>query len=167
MARPVKVRVMNSWMRAEQRQRRHARHQHPQRQVDQPNMDARPDIGGFDVAVVDAEHQDQRHLGDKQQAEEESKAAQRFLPAFFERQIVDLINRCAERKEHRQHDDADDDWIDAKIDVDEIGDVRAEDDETRMRDIDDVEHAERDRHAGGDSGVKAAEQEPRDNGVDQ
>ena len=36
-----------------------------------------------------------------------------------------------------------------------------------MRDVDDVEHAERDRHAGGDGGVEAAEQKPGDNRVDQ
>ena len=59
-----------------------------------PMMDAGADIGGFDVAVVDAEHQDQRHFGDEQQAEEERQAAQRFLAALFERQVVDLIDRA-------------------------------------------------------------------------
>jgi hypothetical protein len=37
----------------------------------------------------------------------------------------------------------------------------------RMGDVDDVEHAERDRHADRDRGIKAAEQKPGDDRVDQ
>ena len=51
--------------------------------------------------------------------------------------------------------------------VDDVGDVGAEDDEGRMRDIDDVENAERDRDADGDGGIEAAEQKPGDQGIDQ
>ena len=36
-----------------------------------------------------------------------------------------------------------------------------------MRDVDDVENAERDRDAGGDRRVESAEHQPRDDGVDQ
>ena len=36
-----------------------------------------------------------------------------------------------------------------------------------MRDVDDVEHAERDRHADRHGGVEAAEQNAGDHGVDQ
>ena len=54
-----------------------------------------------------------------------------------------------------------------KFDAGDIGDVGAENDERRMRDIDDVEHAERDRDAGGDRGIKAAEQKPGGDRVDQ
>ena len=151
---------MNELDRAEQRQRHQARHQHAQRQIDNSDVDAGPDIGSFDVAIVDAEHQDQRHFGDEQQAKEECKAAQRFLAAFFEREVVDLIDRHAERVEERQHQYADDDGVDAEIDVDEISEVGAENDEGRMRNIDDVEHAERDRNAGGDGGIKSTEQQP-------
>ena len=37
----------------------------------------------------------------------------------------------------------------------------------RMRDIDDVEHAERDRHAGGDRCVESAEHQAGDDRIDQ
>ena len=36
-----------------------------------------------------------------------------------------------------------------------------------MRDVDDVENAERDRHAGGHRGVEAADQHARDDGIDE
>ena len=125
-----------------------------------------PDIGGLDVAVVDAEGEDQAHFGDEQQAEEEREPAQRFLTAFFERQVVDLIDRGAEREKRRQHENADENRIDAEIDVDEIGEIGAEDDKGGMRDVDDVEHAERNRNAGGDGGIEGPEQQSGDNCVD-
>ena len=130
-------------------------------------MQTRSDIAGLDIAVVDAENQDERDFGDEQQSEKESEAAQRFLPAFFKRHVVDLIDGVAEQVEDRQHDDAGHDRIDAELDIDEVGDVGAEDDESRVRDIDDVEHAERDRNAGGHRRVKSAEQQSCDNRVDQ
>jgi len=37
--------------------------------------------------------------------------------------VVDLVDRRAERKEQRQHYDADDDRIDAEPRVDDIGDI--------------------------------------------
>jgi hypothetical protein len=40
--------------RAEQRQRDDVGHQHAQRRIDSADVDAEPDIGGFDVAIVDA-----------------------------------------------------------------------------------------------------------------
>ena len=126
-----------------------------------PRLHAAADIGRVDGAVVDAEHQVQPDLGDEQQAEEEGEAAQRFLAAFLERLVVDLIDEHAEHIKHRQHHDARDDRIDAEGDIDDIGDVGAEDDEARMRDVDDVEHAERDRHAGGHRGVESAEHQAR------
>src|SRR3990172_2134339 len=130
-------------------------------------MDAGSDIGGFDVTIVDAEYQDQRHFGDEQQAEEEREPAQRFLAAFFEREVVNLIDRRAERVEHRQHQDADQDRGDAVIDVDEIREVGAEDGEARTRDVDDVEYAEGNRYAGGDGRVEATEQDSCGNRIDQ
>ena len=54
-----------------------------------------------------------------------------------------------------------------RLALDDIGDVGAEEDEGRMRDVDDVEHAERDRDAGGDGGVETAEQQPGDDRIDQ
>ena len=73
------VRARKSCKRAEQRERDQAGHQHAQRQVDHADVQARPDIGRFDIAVVDAEHEDERHLGDEQEAEEEREPAQRLL----------------------------------------------------------------------------------------
>ena len=59
------------------------------------------------------------------------------------------------------------DRVDAEASIDDVGDVGAEDDEGRMRDVDDVEDAERDRHADRHGGVEAAEQQPGDDGIDQ
>ena len=41
----------------------------------------------------------------------------------------------------------------------DVGDVGAQNDEGRMGDVDDVQHAERDRHADRDGGIEAAEQQ--------
>ena len=153
--------------RREQKERDNARHQHAQRQVDEAEAQRRPDIARLDITVVDAEHDDQHHFGDEQQAEEKSEPAERFPPAPLKRGVVDLIDRGAERIEHRQHHDADHDRIDAEAGVDDIGDIGAEDDESRMRDVDDVEDAERDRNPDRHRGIEAAEQQAGDQGVDK
>ena len=49
----------------------------------------------------------------------------------------------------------------------DVGGVGAEQDEGRLRDVGDVEHAERDRHPDADRGVKAAEQDAGDDRVDE
>ena len=67
----------------------------------------------------------------------------------------------------RRHHDPDQDRVEAKIGVDDIGDKRPEHDEGRVRDIDDVEHTERDRHADRDRGVKAPEQNTGDDRIDR
>ncbi len=67
----------------------------------------------------------------------------------------------------RQHDDTDHDRIEAEPGVDDIGDVRAEDDEGGMCDVDDVEDAERDRDAERHGGIEPAEQNAGNHGVDQ
>ena len=84
MARPVKVRLKKNCSTHEHRDRRHAGNQHAQRQIDDTEMPAVLDVGRLDVAVVDAEHEDQRHLRDEQDAEEEREAAQRIMPALLE-----------------------------------------------------------------------------------
>src|SRR5207248_3237009 len=149
------------------RQRGETRHQHAQRKVHDAEVPARPDIEGLDVAVIDAEDQDQHHLGDEEQAEKERETAQRLLSAPLERLVIDLIDAGTEQVERRQHDDAGHDRVDAEAGIDDIGDVGAEDDEGGMRDIDDVEDAERDRHADGDGGVEAAQQNAGDQRIDQ
>ena len=125
------------------------------------------DIGGLDEAVIDAEDQDQRHLGDEQQAEEEGEAAQPFLAAPLERAVIDLIDQRAQRIKGRQRDDAGEDRIDAEPRIGDIGDVGAENDEGRMGDVDDVEHAEGNRDADRDGGIEAAEQQSGRHGVEQ
>ena len=52
----------------------------------------------------------------------------------------------------------------SKVKIDSIS---AENNEGRMRDIDDVEDAERQRHARGDGGIEAADQYAGDDGVDK
>jgi hypothetical protein len=73
--------------------------------VDRAEVQGWADIGRFDVAVIDAEIEDQRDFGDEQKAEEEGEAAQRFLAALLERLIIDLVNAGAEHVERRHHDD--------------------------------------------------------------
>ena len=107
------------------------------------------------------------NFSDEQQAEEECEAAQRVLAVFLERIVIDLIDRGPEREERRKHDDAGEDRIEAEGLIDDIGDIRAEDDECRMRDVDDVEDAERDRNSDRYRGIESAEQDARDNGIDQ
>jgi hypothetical protein len=130
-------------------------------------MPSRTDIPRLDVTVVDAEIEDQADLGDEQEAEEEGEAAQRFLAAFLERDIVDLVDGGAERVERRSQDDAGENRIDAERGIDEIGGIGAENDEGRVGDVDNVENAERQRYAGRDRRVEAADQDAGDDGVDQ
>src|SRR5215510_525473 len=106
-------------------------------------MQTRPDIARFDVTIVDPEDEDQHYLRYKQQSKKEGKAAQRFLATLFERHVVDLINGGAEHIKHRQHHDADDDRVNTERDIDDVGDIRTENDESGMRYIDDVEHSKR------------------------
>jgi hypothetical protein len=152
---------------ADHQQRNHAGHDHAERQVHEAVVPRVFDVGGLHVTIVDAEYEDQHHLGDEQQAEEESKPAQSVLAALLERGVVDLIDRRAERVERRQDHDGGEDRIDPEGLIDDIGDVGAEDDERRMGDIDDVEDAERNRDADRHSGVESAEQQARDNRIDE
>src|SRR5580658_6510257 len=130
-------------------------------------MPSRPDIGRFDVAVVDAEIEHERDFSDEKQAEEEGKPAQRFLAAFFKRHVIDLIDAGAEHVKRRRRDDGGENRIDAQRAIDDIGDVRAENDEGGMRDVDDVENAERQRYARRDGGVEAADQDAGNDGIDE
>ncbi len=153
--------------RGEQHKRGDAGHQHAQGEIDITEVQARPDVARLDITIVDAEDEDEHHLGHEQQAEKKGEAAQKFLAPLFKRQVIDLVDKSAEQIEHRQHHNADYDGVDAERDIDDVGDVGPENDERRMRDVDNVEHAEGNRDTGRDGGVKAAEQEPRDNGIHQ
>src|SRR5262245_1830320 len=130
-------------------------------------MQARSDIARLDVAIIDAENEDEHDLCHKQQPEKEGETAQRFLAALFKRQVIDLVNERAEHVEGRQHQQADHDRVNSERDIDDVGDVGTENNERRMCDIDDVEHSEGNRNTGGDSGVKSAEQKPCHDGVHQ
>src|SRR5205085_7502719 len=83
-------------------QRNEARDQHPQRQIDKTEMQARADIGRLDKTVIDAKDQDQRHLGDKQKAKEEGQALDRLFAAALEGIVIDLIYRHADNEEDRR-----------------------------------------------------------------
>ena len=130
-------------------------------------MEARPDIGGFDKPVINTEDEDECDLSDKQQTKEKCQALDRFLAAPLESIIIDVIDTDPDKKKRRRHDDPDQDRIDAEIGIESVGDKRAEHDERGVGDIDDVEHAEGDRHANCDRGIEAAEQEPGDDRVDR
>ncbi len=128
-------------------QRNHAWHHDPQRNTDRAEVQGWADIRRLDIAIIDAKIEDQRDFGDEQQAEKEGEAAQRFLASLLERLIVDLINSGAEHEECRRHDNGGQNRIEAEIGVDDIGDVGPENNESRVCNVDDVENAERYRHA--------------------
>src|SRR5207237_925479 len=140
----------------------HAGNEQTERQIHDADMQGYANVGSLDVTKIDAEHQDQADLGDEKNAEEEGETAQRISATPFERQVIDLIDERAECIESRQHDNADDDRVDAQPLIDDVSNVGAENDEGGMRDVDDIEDAEGNRNADGDRGVKSAEQKARD-----
>ena len=73
----------------------------------------------------------------------------------------------ADDEEDRGEDQAAQHRIEAERAVDHVGDVGADDDERGMGDVDDVELAEGDREAERDRRIEAAEQQARDDGVQQ
>ena len=89
----------------------------------------------------------------------------RLVASSLERDVVDVIDRHAQQVERRRQDDAGQDRIEPEQAVGDIGSVRAENDEGGMRDIDDIEHAEGDRHPDRHSGIEAAEQQAGHQGV--
>src|SRR6185437_16788122 len=112
--------------------------------IDIADMQGRPDIARLDEAVIDAEAEDQRHLGDEENAEEEGEAAQAFLAAPLEGEEINLINRGAEDEEGGGHQQRREDRIESKALVEDICAERAEDDERGMGEVADIEHAEGD-----------------------
>jgi hypothetical protein len=69
-----------------------------------------------------------------------------------------LVDAHAQEIERRQHDDSGRHRIGSRRRVDDVGNVGAKDDEARVGDVDDVEHAERYRYAGRNGGVEPAKQ---------
>jgi hypothetical protein len=69
--------------------------------------------------------------------------------------------------DRRQRHHARQDRIDAEAHIEQVGNIGTENDESGMRDVDDVENAERDRNADGHRGIKSAEQDARNNRVDE
>src|SRR6266851_1910266 len=82
-------------------------------------------------AVVHAEDEDQRNLGDEENPEEERKASQRLLPALLEAEVIDAVQRHPEQEEQRRERERNGDRIEAEAVVDDVGDVGAQDDERR------------------------------------
>src|SRR5439155_4130180 len=108
-----------------------------------------------------------RDFGDKQEAEEKRQPLDRLFAAQLERVVVEAIDRHADQVEHRQHDDADQDRVKAVPAVEDIGRVGTEQDKRRLGNIGDVEHAEGNLDADRHRGVKAAEQDPGDDRIDE
>src|SRR5579885_1485366 len=160
-ARPMKVRDRNSSSPA------NIASATAQGKFHRPDRKAGADVSGVDRTIVDAEDEQQDHFRHEQKTEEEREPAQGFLAVFLKRHVIDLVDEGAQRVESRQHQDARRDRIDAEPDIEAVSDIRAEQDEGRMRDVDDVEHAEGNRNAGRDGGIESAEQEAGDDRVDQ
>jgi hypothetical protein len=130
-------------------------------------MHAGADVACLHQAVIDTEDQHQRYLGDEQQAEEEGQSAQRLVVAALKRNVVDLIDRHSQQVESRRGDHGDGDRVQPKVSIADIGDVGSQQNERRMRDIDDVQHAEGNRDADGHGGVEPSQQQAGDKRVQQ
>ena len=141
------------------------RHQHAQREIDEADAPGHADVVGLHQAVVDAVDQDQQHLDDEHDAEKERQPRQRLLAGALEGEEIDPVQQHADDEEQRRPEHADQHRVEAEAAVQDVGDVRADDDERRVRDVDDVELAEDDRQPERHGGVEAAEQDPRDDGV--
>src|SRR6266545_1156157 len=134
-------------------------HDQAHREIDRAEPPGDVAVAAAHHPVVHAEDQDERDLGDEEYAEEERETAQRFLSAAFETDVIDPVQNHPQKKEQRGHRHRNDDRVKSEAVVDDVRDIRAQDDESRVRDVDDVEHPERDRDADAHRGVKPAEQE--------
>jgi hypothetical protein len=83
----------------------------------------------------------------EQQAEKEREPAQRFLAAFLERDVIDLIDPGSQHIKNRHHRDSSQDRIDPERRIGDVRNIGAENDEGRMGDVDDIQNAERQGHA--------------------
>ena len=84
------------------------------RQIDVARYAGSARYSARDEAVIDAEDEDQRDLGDEQNAEEEGEAAERLLAAALEGLVIDPIDRRAQQVEGRQRQDSGQDRIEAE-----------------------------------------------------
>ena len=67
------------------------------------------------------------------------------------------LKRMPERVEQAARDGDRGEWVNAQVNVCEVGDVRAQHDKRAVQDIDDVQHAPHQRKAHGDARVQPAE----------
>ena len=140
-------------------------HQHPERNPDPAEMEALADVARAHEAIVHPVHEHEAHLEDEHDAEEERQAAERLLAGALEGGVVDAVYHHADEEEGRRGEHADQHRVEPKPAVQDPGDVRADDDERRVGDVDDVELAEADGEPDRHGGIEAAEQNPRDEGI--
>src|SRR4051795_4972541 len=125
------------------------------------------DIGCFHKPVIDTEHQYEAHFGYEQKPEKERQAEHRRPAPPFKRDVVDLVDRHSQGVECRQQDAARQYWIQAENTVCQIGGIGTEKNESRMCDVDDVEHTERYRDADRYGSIKTSQKEAGNDGVSQ
>ena len=124
------------------------------------HFDAGADIARLHHALVDAESEDQADLHDERDAEEKRYSPDALVgAAALEGEVVELVDRQAEHEEHRRQQEAREQRVHAVADQ-RVGRIRAEHEESRVRDVRHVEQPERDREPDADRSVEAAEEEP-------
>ena len=117
------------------------------------------DIGRGDRTLVDAELQDDQHFDDEGDAEEEGDAAHAGVAAaLLERLVVEAVGDEPEQEEQRRDQEPGQQRVDLIAIVEQEHTVGRQHQEGRMRDVGNVEQAERHRQADADGRIEAAEQ---------
>src|SRR5882672_186298 len=85
------------------------RHDQAHREVDRARPPGHVAVARAHHAVIHAEDEDERDLGDEEDAEEKRETAQRLLPAAFETEVIDPVQNHPQKEEQRGHRHGNDD----------------------------------------------------------
>lgn len=85
----------------------------------------------------------------------------------LEQRVIDLVEECAEHEEGRSGDQAAEKRVQPEMRVEQKDRKAAQDDEGRVREVRNVQHAEGDLDAERDCRVEAAQQQSGGGGVQQ
>ena len=100
-------------------------------------------------------------------AEKEGEAAQRFIVLTLETLVVKPVSAGTDQEEHGNANYSRQDRIQPPQAVEHVGDIGAQNNESRMGDIDDVELTERNGEPEAHRGIKAAQQHAGDQRIKQ
>ena len=126
------------------------------------------DIGRGDRALVDAELQDDQHFDDERDAEEERDAAHAGVAAaLFECLVIQAIGGETEQEQERRDQQPRQQRVDPVMFVEDEHGVGRQHQKRRMRDVGNVEQAERDGQPEADGRIEAAEQHAEHHRIEQ